>query len=136
MKYLLILLLPTVTFAKNPFKLKDLYIEVERPVGQTRTLKKYEVRKNNKEIKHGELNLGFVTGADFKHANVFNKMEVRSVFTNRQFREVTLETETGVNIDYVDVYFRHMSTHGLDMQLYKESYPQDNAVGIRIHFNH
>lgn len=134
MKYLLLLLLlPTVSFAGNPFKLKDLYVEIEKPVGQTRTLKRYETRKKNPEKKAGELNLGMLTEADFKILTIYSAIEVKSVFTTRQFREVALETEMGLTVDYVDVYFRHMSAHGLDMQL-NQYYPQDNAVGIRIHF--
>lgn len=135
MKYLIVIavLLPTISFASNPFKLVDLYIEIEKPVGQTRTLQKYETRKNNPENKAGELNLGMLSVAKFKLFDVYSSVEVNSVFTTRQFREVALETELGITKDYVDVYYRHMSAHGLDMQ-FNEFYPQDNAVGIRIHF--
>lgn len=116
-----ILFMMELCFAQD-FQLKDLYIEGDRAVGTNR-----HVYLPKGETRRGSLNLGM----EIVNGPVYSKNIVSSMYTEKQFRHVSLYSEMGVRYKQVEGYINHYSGHIMDTTTdYK--YPNTNGIGIRF----
>ena len=119
---ILTLLFASLSFAQ-PVTLSSLYIEAEKATGTNRTpLMPKEYTKD------GELNLVMETKV---LALGYSIIRVDSMFADSQFATVALDIETGVRLDWLEVYVDHRSQHALDTN-YGFKYPNENSVGFRV----
>lgn len=119
---ILTLLFASLSFAQ-PVTLSSLYIEAEKATGTNRTpLMPKEYTKD------GELNLVMETRV---LALGYSIIRVDSMFADSQFATVALDVETGVRLDWLEVYVDHRSQHALDTS-YGFKYPNENSVGFRV----
>lgn len=68
-----------------------------------------------------------------KYYDFYLDNQVKSMYTNKQFRYIGLESEFGYSFDKVDIFIRHASEHSLDRPYGTiEKYPNQNDIGIRF----
>lgn len=119
---ILTLLFASISFAQ-PVKLESLYIEAEKATGTNRTPlvpKTYN--------KAGELNLVMET----KVLSLgYSIIRIDGIYADSQFATVALDMETGIRLDYIEVYTNHRSQHALDTN-YGFKYPNENSIGFRV----
>jgi len=113
-------------------KLKDLSITADRAVG---TNDHWTVPAG--ERKHGELNMRLEL-SDYQEY-YFIRTEVDSMYTNVQFRYVSLTQELAVEPRKrgVEFFIKHRSEHCLDCEYRTDGdwrYPNQNSVGVRFKF--
>ena len=126
MRYLLLTLLFTVpAFAASDSKLTDLSVEYKHSI---HTNRHWNIPEN--EPKQGELNLHIRHDGKY----LYTQTTIHTMFTVNQFRYGALESEVGFKVGEAEVFIHHKSEHAFDME-YKEDYPNQNSVGLRLKLN-